>query len=390
MREADLEADEALVALWDAGFDAIVDPDHLIPARSVDAARRALGLATPNEQLTVAYWLTVSCLSLDDLRERMAGHGIVLVSGARRIPRNSLRQFRREFASQAQRPQYTRAQEIAVSCDPFVWVVVGSPHPVRRYISTDEVLNIHDALEADFADSIDPIVPPGVKDVGLVESAVNRPRTSMGDELKYPNSQMAAAALFHSLIQNHAFYNGNKRTAIVTMLAFLDENGLVLTASEDALLKFTLRVASHAIVPAGSADLADRETHSIAQWICSNTRPLESGERAMKWVRLRQLLRDEFGCEFQPAAGVGNRLNVYRTKPRSKVLGLTRRPVALTTQVAWSGDGSDADKGTIHKIRKDLHLDNEHDIDSATFYQGAVVDGFIIEYRRILKRLARL
>src|SRR5258708_1626270 len=74
------------------------------------------------------------------------------------------------------------------------------------------VLVIHNQLVRDFAESGDPIDPPGIRDRGeLLESALSRPQTSIGTTLKYPTIEMAAAALLHALVHNHPFHNGNKR-----------------------------------------------------------------------------------------------------------------------------------------------------------------------------------
>ncbi len=143
------------------------------------------------------------------------------------------------------------------------------------------------------------------------------------------------------------------------------------------------------MVPLGADQLADREVQEIAAWVRANSRRVVRGERPMKWLRLKQRLRD-FDCECQTAGGVGNRLNIVREVRESSFLGLRLRVRALQTQVAWAGDGTDADRDTIHKIRHDLWLDDDHDVDSATFYAGAEVHAFIIDYRRILRRLAKL
>lgn len=200
---------------------------------------------------------------------------------------------------------------------------------------------------------------------------------------------MASAALFHSLALNHAFHNGNKRTALVGLLAMLDENGLVLTATEQELFRFTLRTAQHGHVRRSADQLADREVMVVARWIRSNSRPVEKGERPMKWIRLRQRLA-HFDCTCEPSSGGGNRMNIRRTvrNPRRFVVGAKNK--TLATQVAWAGDGTEADRRVIHKVRRDLWLDAEHDVDSATFYDGATLDAFIIDYRRILGRLAKL
>lgn len=212
--------------------------------------------------------------------------------------------------------------------------------------------------------------------------------TSLGTVRKYESTEMAAAALFHSLVHNHAFHNGNKRTALVALLAFLDENGIVITSSEQELFRFTLRTAQHRLVQTGADELADREVLEVAKWVSSNSRPVEKGERPMKWIRLKQRLRD-FGCDFEPARGVGNRINIDRSIREKGFLGRHKTRV-LHTQVRWAGDGTEADRNTLHKIRADLELDDANDCDSATFYQGAEIDSFIIDHRRILGRLAKL
>jgi hypothetical protein len=184
------------------------------------------------------------------------------------------------------------------------------------------------------------------------------------------------------------YRGGNKRTALVSMLAFLDENGSVVTASEKELFRFTLRTAQHRLVPPNADQLADREVLAIAGWIAANSRPIERGERPMKWIRLKQHLR-ELDCRFEPSRGVGNRLNIIRTISTKRRIG-RRKTRTLHTQVRWAGDGTDADRNTVHKIRADLELDDAHDCDSATFYAGSEIDAFIIDHRRILQRLAKL
>ena len=84
----------------------------------------------------------------------------------------------------------------------------------------------------------------GVKDYGLLESAINNPfQTFMGKEL-YPTIQRKAANLCYSLINNHAFNDGNKRIGILAMLTFLELNGIVIDCSDDELVSLGLNIAS--------------------------------------------------------------------------------------------------------------------------------------------------
>lgn len=77
-----------------------------------------------------------------------------------------------------------------------------------------------------FKDKEDPISPAGVKDEGLLESACLMPETCLiGGKGAYPTLFDKAAALFHSIISNHCFYNWNKRTALLAAMDFLAQNG---------------------------------------------------------------------------------------------------------------------------------------------------------------------
>lgn len=387
--ESESDLDEVLVTLWDAGIEYPNDQYTLIKTADVRRAKASLGLDDIKAQTSVDYWLERSGLGRSELCQRLAELDITLGPDARRIPKNSLRRLRSMFGD---RPT-VRAQEQAgarppTPLPPFLWETVGNC-PIRRYLTTEQIAAIHHALVEDFQNSGDPIDPPGLRAPDLLSSAAHRPQTSLGDYLKYPTAEMASAALFHSVVLNHAFFNGNKRTGLVALMAMLDENDLVLTCTEEDLFKFTLKVAAHGLVPAHADQIADRETNEISRWIKSNVRQINRGERPMKWHKLKSKLRD-FKCEFEPAGGVGNRINIWRPVERKRMLGLRSRTDVLRTQVAWSGDGTEADRNTIHKIRADLELDDAHDVDSTLFYEGAEIDAFIVDYRRILRRLAKL
>ncbi len=94
----------------------------------------------------------------------------------------------------------------------------------------DEVVGIHDRLLKEFGGSA------GIRDLGMLESAVYRPQTGYYDDL----SEMAAA-LLHSLLMNHAFVDGNKRTAVAAADVFLRLNGLVLAVDATAAEAFLLQ-----------------------------------------------------------------------------------------------------------------------------------------------------
>ena len=98
-----------------------------------------------------------------------------------------------------------------------------------QHLSVDEVLAIHERLIEQFGG------PPGVRDLGLLESALFRPRTGY-----YQDIAEMAAALFESLIMNHPFVDGNKRIAFFATDVFLRLNGWKLAVDADAAHRFII------------------------------------------------------------------------------------------------------------------------------------------------------
>lgn len=82
----------------------------------------------------------------------------------------------------------------------------------------------------------------GLRDLGLLKSAINRPRVSFGGKDLYPKVLDKAAALFHSMILNHPFLDGNKRTALAVLYEFLKQNNYILSATEKELVELPLKI----------------------------------------------------------------------------------------------------------------------------------------------------
>lgn len=105
-----------------------------------------------------------------------------------------------------------------------------------KYITLDVTIAIHDDMIERYGGSF------GIRDLGLIQSALARPQASFGGEDLYPTILAKAAALFHSLIFNHAFMDGNKRTSMTTTARFLYINGYELDADDKEFVDFPLRV----------------------------------------------------------------------------------------------------------------------------------------------------
>ena len=85
---------------------------------------------------------------------------------------------------------------------------------------------------------------PEVRDYGLLESALARPRASTFGEDAYSDLPQEAAALLHSLARNHALVDGNKRLALAATIAFYGINGMRLTLSNDEAYDHVIAVAA--------------------------------------------------------------------------------------------------------------------------------------------------
>jgi death on curing protein len=88
---------------------------------------------------------------------------------------------------------------------------------------------------------------PEIRDVGLLESALARPRASAFGEAAYPTIHEKAAALLHSLARNHALVDGNKRLALTATIAFYGMNGMRLTMTNDQAYELVMSIASGAV-----------------------------------------------------------------------------------------------------------------------------------------------
>ena len=84
----------------------------------------------------------------------------------------------------------------------------------------------------------------GLRDLGLLESAVARPQTTFDGQNLYPDLFQKTAALMESLAQNHPFVDGNKRTAITAAAMFLSQNGRRLQTTNQELEHFTFQVVN--------------------------------------------------------------------------------------------------------------------------------------------------
>jgi death-on-curing protein len=106
---------------------------------------------------------------------------------------------------------------------------------VTRHLTVEQALRIARAAIAG---------PVDVRDIGLLESAVHRPRASVLGQDAYPDVMTKAAALLHSLARNHPLVDGNKRLAWLATYVFCAKNGIELDPDDDTAHEFVVAVAA--------------------------------------------------------------------------------------------------------------------------------------------------
>ena len=115
-------------------------------------------------------------------------------------------------------------------------------------LSKQQILLLHEQLIAETGGS------SGLRDEGMLDSALNAPFQSFGGEDVYPSLQQKAARLCFGLVKNHPFVDGNKRIGAHAMLVFLALNGIELQHTQTELSDVILQLAAGTIQ---SSDLLD-------------------------------------------------------------------------------------------------------------------------------------
>ncbi|HVA96704.1 MAG TPA: type II toxin-antitoxin system death-on-curing family toxin [Candidatus Acidoferrales bacterium] len=105
-----------------------------------------------------------------------------------------------------------------------------------KYLTVADILLLHNLVIDEFGGS------HGLRDLGLLESAVMRPQATFDGSDLYKTVYNKAAALLHSLLMNHQFVDGNKRTAMLSVMTFLELNGYLFNARQKEVVEYALYI----------------------------------------------------------------------------------------------------------------------------------------------------
>jgi death-on-curing protein len=106
-----------------------------------------------------------------------------------------------------------------------------------EFLSVDDVLELHDLQIERYGGA------GGLRERGLLESAVAQPEATFDQKFVHEDIYMMAAAYLFHIVKNHPFVDGNKRTGLLAMLVFLDLNGISIEHSTEEMFNLTLTVA---------------------------------------------------------------------------------------------------------------------------------------------------
>jgi death-on-curing protein len=117
------------------------------------------------------------------------------------------------------------------------------------FLTVAEVLALHDLQLGRYGGS------PGIRDLGLLESAVSQAQAGFGGVYLHEDLAAMAAAYLFSIVKNHPFVDGNKRTGLASALTFLDLNGIPIDHSTNSLYDATMAVAEGRLEKEGLAGI---------------------------------------------------------------------------------------------------------------------------------------
>lgn len=239
---------------------------------------------------------------------------------------------------------------------------------------SDAVGAVHESLVQLFVDEDDPISPSGIKSRDMLESACSRPYTGAGSVEKYVTLDTKLAALFHSLTKNHPFHNGNKRTALVSLLTALHRNDRRLDTSvtDDEVFDFVVAVTADEFPTPGHGLGMDDVVAAIANWIKRRSISNSATTSSMKTRHFIERCKAA-GATAKPSKG-GSHVLSYN--------GNSVRISNSTRQISGP---------VVKQYLRKLHLnESESGISVEEFQQGASDEkAQIYRFISALKRLAK-
>ncbi len=255
-------------------------------------------------------------------------------------------------------------------------------------LSEYEVMKAHYIL-SDYFLSEGESVRFGIHDFGLLSSAVSRQCVAFGGKEKWNTPIQKIATLVFGLVKDHAFNDGNKRTALLSMLLALNKNKRQADCKKEVFETLLVRIAANKLSDYNefkNFNGPDAEVEFIADFIRRKTRKVDASSHSLTYEEFNTKLKKYNVWLGDPS---GNYINVYQTKTTPKRLFVRQQSkndrILQIGFRSWKSQVSQKDLKNVLRVAK---LTSDYGVDSRVFYYGAEPEYKLIEeYYPILKRL---
>lgn len=236
----------------------------------------------------------------------------------------------------------------------------------------------------------------GPKNTGLLISALSRQFVGFRGIDKWQSVPEKAATLLFGLVQNHPFHDANKRTAYLSTVHYLRQNGLIITVSEKALEDLTVLIAQNGLKKFSrfrelKKKSDDPEVRFLAHYFRQNTRKIDRQQYFITYRELEKILKRYDVWLENPH---NNQIDVMRWETVTKRSGFFGRKtqskeIRRVCVLGFPGWTKQVGKGRLSYVRKELGLLPEEGVDSQSFFKDVDDMRVLIEmYEGALQRLA--
>lgn len=252
-------------------------------------------------------------------------------------------------------------------------------------ISEDDVLRSHYLMADYFYEEDDKFLLFGIKDYGLLSSAVNRQNAGFGGIQKWDSIYQKMATLFYGIIMNHAFHDGNKRTALLSLLFHLHKNGLTPICRKDVFENLALKIVTKSLSDYAEFEeyknRDDSEINFVADFIEKNTREYSEKHYSLTFEEFNRNLQ-KYNVKLKVKGNRNADVIVYN----KELDGQISEKIVFTT--IFHGWKKQISKKVSEEILLKANLTSEYGIDSEVFYLGAnPIYSLIENYNEPLRRL---
>ena len=265
----------------------------------------------------------------------------------------------------------------------------------NKYIKCADVLRAHYYI-CDYFESTTGLQPLyGVKNINLMQSAVDRQFVGFDNKVKWDELYHICATLFFGLVKNHAFHDGNKRTALLVLLYQLSKNNRTPESNQKEFEDLTLRVASDNLNKykmSGHRKFrkkTDKEILVIAKIIKSKTRHLSNLSHSCTYREFNALLKNQDCYMDNPQKGY---IDIFATKVSRRsdfAIFDFKKKVVKIYKISFKGWSKQITKKTAREVLKKCEITSKYGKDSEVFYEDADPMYKLIEdYEGPLKRLS--